>query len=305
MKKSQTKIDNKNKIKKKTKIKGKNYKVYKTHTKERSIDSSQKKFKVYSPKSKKNKFKLNLIDSEIRISKKKDDKTIIKKLNDEEINYLPYEEAILLDKRTYCQYYFSLLKKKHIILFTFIVQNDYNLIYIKLCLFILSISLYFAVNALFYTDKTMHKVYQSKGKYDFFFQLPKIIYSSFITFIVNIIIKTFALSENNIIYLKQFKDKKKLNRKIKEVLKCLEIKFNIFFIVGIIFLCIFWYYISVFCSVYVNTQIILIKNTILSFGISLSYPFILNLFPGIFRFPSLKSRKSPCIYNFSKIISLI
>ena len=103
-------------------------------------------------------------------------------MKDEEMNYLEYKEAILIDKRTYCQYYFSLLKKKHLILFTFFAQNDYNLIYIKLCLFILSISLYFAISALFYTDKTMHKVYQSKGKYDFIFQLPKIIYSSFITF---------------------------------------------------------------------------------------------------------------------------
>ena len=304
-KRSKTKIDDKNKIKKKTKNKGKNNNVYKIQTKERSLDSSQKKFKVYSQKGKKNKSKLNLLDSEVKIYKKKDDKPFFKKLNDEEMNYLDYKEAILLDKRTYCQYYFSLIKKKNIILFTFIAQNDYNLIYIKLCLFILSISLYFAINALFYTDKTMHKVYQSKGKYDFIFQLPKIFYSSFITFIINTIIKTFALSEKNIIYLKQFKGKKQLNRNIKEAFKCLEIKFNFFFIIGFIFLCIFWYYISVFCSVYVNTQTILIKNTILSFGLSLLYPFILNLLPGIFRFPSLKSRKSPCIYNFSKIISLL
>ena len=301
LKKSKEKIDNKNKMKKKTKMKDNAYKI---QTKERSLDSSQKKFKVDSPKGKKNKSKLNL-DSEIKIYKKKIDKPILKKMNDEEINYLTYEEAILFDKRTYCQYYFSLLKKKHIILFTFITQNDYNLIYIKLCFFILSIGLYFTINALFYTDKTMHKVYQSKGQYDFIFQLPKLFYSSFITFLINAIIKSFALSEKNILYLKQFKEGKKLDRKVKEVLKCLEIKFNIFFIVGLIFLCIFWYYISVFCSVYVNTQIILIKNTILSFGISLLYPFFLNLFPGIFRFPSLKSRKSPYLYNFSKIISLL
>ena len=305
MKKSQTIIENNNKNKKKAKMYKKNISVYKKQTKDISLDSSQKKFKIGYPKGKKNKSKQKLIDGEIKIYKKKDNISIIKKLNDEEMNYLPYNEAILLDKRTYCEYYFSLLKKKHIILFTFIAKNDYNLLNIKLCLFILAISLYFAISALFYTDKTMHKVYQNKGKYDFIFQLPKIFYSSFITFIINTIIKTFALSEKNIIYLKQFKDKKKLNQNIKEVLKCLAIKFNIFFISGLIFLCIFWYYISVFCSVYVNTQIILIKNTIISFGISLLYPFILNLLPGIFRFPSLKSRKSPYIYNFSKIISLI
>ena len=303
--KTKTENKNKNKNKKNTKTKEKNINVYKINTKERSLDSSLKKFKITSPKVKKNKSKLKLINQEIKIYKKKDDKPSLINMNDEEMNYLSYKEAISLDKRSYCQYYFSLLKKKHLILFTFIAQNDYNLIYIKLCLFIISFCLYFTVSAFFYTDKTMHKVYQSKGKYDFIFQLPKIFYSSFITFIINTIIKTLALSEKNILYLKQFKDKKKLNRKIKEVLKCLEIKFNIFFIIGFIFLCIFWYYISVFCSVYVNTQIILIKNTILSFGLSLIYPFFLNLLPGFFRFPSLKSRKSPYIYKFGNIISLL
>ena len=34
------------------------------------------------------------------------------KLNDEELNELNYELAIELDKRTYFQYYISLLKKK-------------------------------------------------------------------------------------------------------------------------------------------------------------------------------------------------
>ena len=34
------------------------------------------------------------------------------KLNDEQINSLKYEMAIELDKRTYCQYYLSLIKKK-------------------------------------------------------------------------------------------------------------------------------------------------------------------------------------------------
>ena len=35
--------------------------------------------------------------------------------NDYELNNLSYEEALKLDKRTFFQYYFSLLKKKHLI----------------------------------------------------------------------------------------------------------------------------------------------------------------------------------------------
>ena len=64
---------------------------------------------------------------------------IYSNLNDEEINTLEYELAIIYDKRTYLQYYWSLLKKKQLILFTFIPTNDYNLFSLKLSLFLLSL----------------------------------------------------------------------------------------------------------------------------------------------------------------------
>ena len=249
------------------------------------------------------KSKFNNLNNTIEIYKK--NKTITYKLSDEEINSLEYNDAILIDKRTFCQYYFSLLLRKHIILFTFFSKNDYNLIHIKINIFFLSFSLFFALNVLFFTDKTMHKIYESKGIYYLIIQLPKIIYSSLITSVFNLIIRKFALSDKNIIDLKNIGRRKMKNEKLFKVILCLKIKFNIFFVIGFIFLCFCWYYISVFCSVYINTQIILLKDTFLSFGFSLLYPFILNLIPGLFRIPSLKYNNSPFLYNISKIISQI
>ena len=46
--------------------------------------------------------------------------------NDQELNTLEYKIAIEVDKRTYFQYYWSLLKKKQLIIFTFCPDNDYN-----------------------------------------------------------------------------------------------------------------------------------------------------------------------------------
>ena len=77
----------------------------------------------------------------------------IKDLNDEELNKLEYEYAIIIDKRTYFQYYCSLLKKKHLILFSFYPANDYNLIAVKISLFLLSFSLYFTINGFFLVIK--------------------------------------------------------------------------------------------------------------------------------------------------------
>ena len=227
--------------------------------------------------------------------------------NDEEINTLPYKEALLIDKRTYFEYYLSLLKKKHIVLFIFMPVNDYNLITIKLGLFIFSFCLYLTVNALFFTDKTMHKIYEDKGIFNILFQLPQIIYSTLISTAINKIIKLLALSEKDVIKLRRTKNKNKAFEKSYKLFKWLIIKFNLFFFISILFLIFFWYYISTFCAVYKNTQKILIKNTLTSFGLTLLYPFGLNLLPGFFRIPSLRTPKKDreCMYKLSNILSLI
>ena len=69
----------------------------------------------------------------------------------------------------------------------------------------------------------------------------------------------------------------------------------------------FWHFISCFCAVYVNTQMILIKDTLISFCLSMVYPFGINLFPGMFRIPALRAKKrdKECIYKTSSIIALI
>ena len=282
-----------------------NYKEKKEYSKDQNLDSSHKKIKdLIFDRSNKNTVKFP--ENDIKIYKRNKNIKKLLNLNDEEINTLEYKDAIIIDKRTFCQYYVSLIKKRNVILFTFIPQNDYNLIKIKICLFIISFSLYFTINSLFFTDKTMRKIYKEKGKYNIISQLPKIFYSSLITTAISIILKALALSEKNIISLKKFKDKnkdkKKKDQSIKEVYHRLKIKFNIFFVISIIFLLLFWYYVSVFCCVYINTQIILIEDTILNFGITLIYPLVVHLLTSWLRITSLKSGNLPGIYIFSKII---
>ena len=67
--------------------------------------------------------------------------------NDYEINSLTYEKALKIDKRTYFEYYISLLKMKHPLIFTFYTRNDYNSYIIKICLFLFSFSLSITINA--------------------------------------------------------------------------------------------------------------------------------------------------------------
>ena len=112
-----------------------------------------------------------------------------------------------------------------------------------------------------------------KGYSDFLVHIPQIMYSSIISTVVNTILKQLSLSENSILSIKEIKQVKLSSQKAKKVKAYLLIKFLIFFIISIILTIIFWYFVSCFCAVYKNTQIILIKDTLISFGISMLYPF--------------------------------
>ena len=239
----------------------------------------------------------------IEEKEKKDNETYIN-YNDFEMNNFSYEDALKYDKRNYFQYYLSLIKTKHIFIFIF-HSGDYNSIIIKLNLFLFSFAIYLTVNALFFDDETIHKIYTSNGKFDFFYQIPKIIYSSFITTLINSFARYLSLSELDILKIKNEEDIKKLDNKVSNVEKCLCYKFMIFFRLSFLILIFCWYYLSCFCAVYRNTQLQLIKDTLIGFTICLVYPLGIYLIPGIFRIPSLRGKNSKCLYKCSKIVQLI
>ena len=250
---------------------------------------------------------INNFNSEKIIKNTINNKIVQTALNDQELNTLDYDNALILDKRTYLQYYCSLLKKKHLIIFTFIPNNDYNLQYIKIILFLLSFSLYFSINGFFFTDETMHQIYKDSGMVNYVKQLAAIIYSSIIPAIINIILKILSLSENSILKLKNQKDINQALEMSKKIQKSMKIKFIIFFILCYVLLFFFWYFITCFCGIYKNTQKVLIIDTLISFCMSMIYPVVINLLPGIFRISALRAinKDKKCIYQISGYIALI
>ena len=137
------------------------------------------------------------------------------------------------------------------------------------------------------------------------YRIPLILYSFLISSILTIIINYFSLSQKSILEIKNERYMEKIEYKIPVIFKCLTIKFSIFFELSFIFLIFFWYYLSCFWDVYKNTQLFLIKDAIFCFILSLFYPFLINLLPGILRIPSLSNRNRRIMYKFSKIIELL
>ena len=287
-------------FKKEKKVKSE--KIYKKESSKYSLIGKTKSFKSKGSKSK-NKNYTN--DSDIKIINIKKTKKIrsnfirtssknnkIKNYNynDEELNKLEYKDALLIDKRGYLQYYCSLLRRNNLIIFTFFQKTDYNLPMVKYSSFLISLSLYFVINAFFFVDSTIHKIYEQKGMAKFYLE---------------IIINSLALSEKNLLNLKKIKDKYKRDNSSVYLYIFLRRKITIYFAIGFVFLNFFWYFISAFCAVYKNTQVLYLKNCSLSFCISMLYPFLISLFPGLFRIPSLKNGNSKFLYRIGNILALL
>ena len=137
---------------------------------------------------------INIMKNDILLNINKNDiyaKSLLEE-KDFEINSLDYEEAFKLDHRNYFQYYISLLKYNHPILFSFAPFKDYNPRVIKMFLFFFSFCLDFSINALFFNDDTMNKIYEDKGKFNFLYQIPQILYSTLISRFIDALIKKFG-----------------------------------------------------------------------------------------------------------------
>ena len=216
-----------------------------------------------------------------------------------ELNNLEYPQAKKNDNRNFLQIYWSLLKREHSFIFTFITKDDYNIKTIKYSRFIFLLCTDMAMNVFFFSDETMHKMFLDYGKYNFIQQIPQIIYSTLITKILELLLCFLSMTDN---YYYKIKKDKNINKKLIIVIKKrINIKIKFFYIFTILMLSFYWYLISCFCAVYRNTQIAFIKDSLLSFIFDNLIPFIIYLLPSLFRIVALKN-DIKCMYQLSNII---
>ena len=227
-----------------------------------------------------------------------------KTLDDYELNDLEYEEAIKLDKRTIIQIYLSLIKREHIIIFTFLICNDYNLLYIKISRFIFLMATDMAMNTFFFSDESMHKLFLNYGKYDIIQQIPQIVYSTIISQLLEVFLCFLSLTDKHIYEILKILNESNNKNEINKKFKLIKLKLIIFFLFTNIFFGIYWYMVASFCAVYENTQITFIKDSIYSFLLSILYPFILYIIPSALRICAIRDEKgeSNCLYKLSDII---
>ena len=277
----------------------------------KSLDSEFKKLERINeqvpsnpPKSEK-KVDQQQLDYDILVKKQQQPSNVLKDIvmTDDDLNSASYEVAQKQDTRTFGQYYWSLLKMKQLCIFTFYTYTDHNLRLIKIGLFILFLSFYFAFTALFFNDSIMRAIYTYKGNTDAAVHVTNIVLSSLCCLIMNYIVRFVALSERDISKITNDKDEDHRKGLAAQIKKCLQIKIYALFVIASLLIGLCWYYVAAFCAIFKNSQGHYFINVLVAFIVCNIWPCVTSLIAPVFRMKSLKDNNSECMYKFSQIIA--
>ena len=246
-------------------------------------------------------------EQEIKNGKKDDEKLDPDSLDNYEINNLEYIKACEYDKRSFCKTYISVLLREQLLLFTFFSCKDYNLFVAKFARFLVLICTNMSMTALFFFHKTMYKKQDIEENWGFWQKFLQTLFVLIVYHIIEVYLCSLSLTDKNIYKIKSLSKKPINNKKIIDIIECIKRKLIIFFISTFILFLIFWYFISAFCAVYQNTQIIFLKESAISFGVALLDPFVSYGLIVSLRKISLSTccrKKAGCLYKASNIFPL-
>ena len=227
--------------------------------------------------------------------------------SDSELNGLDLYDAVIFDKRTFCQIYWNQLRSKEGIINAFFDHDELELIPIKAICFFLSASLYFTLNALFYFEDVISAEYNHKGPitfgYIFTNEIDRIMYSMLIGSVIDLILPCLTDTKGRIKSLiRRENDNEKFRDESIRIVKVLKTKILIFLIFNTLLMCFCWYYLSSFCYCYPNTQINWLIGGFITWLFCLILPFIYCFLITLLRYLGLRY-KMELMYKLSSCLS--
>ena len=225
-----------------------------------------------------------------------------------DLDDMEYDDAIKLDKRTFCEYFSEKLKEKQHIMDTFYHSEKLIPISIKILLLLLNIDLYFVVNGLFFSEEYISQLFNSDEEETFFSYIPRSIsrffYATIVGYIVKAIIDCIFIEEKKIkrIFLREKEDPIQLKYEITITIKSIKNRYTIFIILCLFISIISWYYISCFNNVYPGVKVEWIKSSITIIIIMQILSFLIVLLEAILRSLSFHY-KSEKFYKIKQLIS--
>ena len=228
--------------------------ILKTNINERNINKFKNKIKNIENSN--NNSKNNIFPN--KIEEKKED------INEKEnINELPYTQAIIRDKRNIFQILISLIIQKFEIIHFFYGDEKLKIIMIYEYIFSLLIKLFF--NTLLYSDEVVSKKYHNNGKLDFVVSLTLSLISNIITSFICFCVDFSEIIEEKLDLIIEIQKRKYFYIKnIIKFFKYLKLRFLIDIITQLFIIPFIFNYIIVFCIVYSKSKVSLINNYLVS-----------------------------------------
>lgn len=217
-----------------------------------------------------------------------------------DISNYPYNLAIIKDKRSCFSILINIFAEKQMFLRSIFVKSNFELVTLNVSLFLSNLSMYFTLNALFYTDTLINSRF--KGELSLIQNLLRSIYSCLVSCVLFSMLN-FATSISPLIDMLviEVKYKKPLCRLTNNAIKIIKKKIIIFYVIEFIFMVVFLYYLSCFCIVYHSTQVSWFLGGLTSFGISLAVCVGVSFGIAVLKTIGLKC-KVECLYNLSLFI---
>ena len=228
-----------------------------------------------------------------------------KNYDDYELNNMDYYEASDSDNRSCLRTYWSVIKREHYVIFTFCSRNDYNLFYIKIERFFILICTEMTMNGMFFVHETMYK--KQTGGLTLGQKIPQFVFSLLVSHFIEIILCYLGMTDVHYYEIKALSKEEKNDNKIFEILDKMKRKLTGFFVFTFFVFLFHWYFISAFCAVYQNTQVIFLRDSGISILTSLIDPFIFYAFKCFIRAISLSTcckKRFGCVYKLSDFIPI-
>ena len=229
----------------------------------------------------------------------------IKKENDfsnYELNELSnFDDILDLDKRTFGSYFFSIFIEKQIFLSTIFNNSLFNPLSFRLVLLFFTLHCFLFLNGLFFTEEYLNKRYKS-NKLDFVYilknEITKSIYSSIVVMIIGKILNIFTTITISFSNITKNTNDKKFSIRMKNFIFEIKKKFVLIILFILISSLLFWYFLFIFCFIYLNNVISWIESTAISIILNIIFPLIICIIISSLRFLAIKL-KSQLIFEIS------
>ena len=222
-----------------------------------------------------------------------------KEYDDDDLNELDFDEALIYDHRGFWQLVWIEMKERQLIINTFFVKEKLKPFCIKLIVFIFSITFYFVINGFLYDKKYVSKKLRRTSKSVYFFfvdSIKRIIYSSLVGALVNIVVGLLFRSDKN---LRKAQNKYKENRillngEVVKIYKNMKITNFLFTVVNFIIMLAVWIYLFCFCGVYRNCQMDWVESAGIIIGVMQLFPIVISLLLALLRIIGLRLGIESC-----------